>query len=574
MEQIGRYQIKGELGRGAMGVVYRAEDPAIGRTVAVKTIRLAEVTDIKERTFLRDRLFREARSAGMLSHPNIVTIYDIQEQDDKAYVFMEFVDGPSLEKLMANGPVEKRVFLRILDEAAAAIDYAHSKGIIHRDLKPPNIMIGSDGAAKITDFGVAKMASAQATQTGVVLGTPSYMSPEQIADRPLDGRSDQFSLAIIAYQLLTGEKPFSGPTIPSLMFKIVNEQPLPPQRLNPSLGTSVEIVLKRALHKDPAERFPTCTHFVKALLSACESRPGWHLMSPGAAESLDTVADSVPPLPAPVPVAPSMRLTPEPSQRLEEEQVPARRGGWKIPALAFLIGSLLIGALAYVGNRLLFSNDKPTQTRPDEAPAPLAVKTENKPSPMGPANPKPPPPPAEPTPDPAAAQDAPAPAPKPPQPTTKAPEEPAVLQPTQPAQPSAADVVVKVSSSPAGASIVFDGGASANCTAPCERPLAPGRHTVAATLEGYRLESRIISVPENREVLMPLQRTTGTIVVVTTPGGATVLIDGKERREKTPAMFTVPTGRHKLEVLMEGKPRQEEDLVIKDGDMKRIEYQF
>src|SRR5579863_2827822 len=200
-----------EVGRGAMGVVYRGQDPTIGRVIAIKSIRLKDLTDDAERERLRERLFREAQSAGILSHPGIVTIYDIAEENGMAYIFMEFVNGPPLEKMLrVEQTPDKETLLSIFRQTAAALDYAHRKGIVHRDIKPANIMIHEDGTAKITDFGVAKIMSQQLTQAGAIMGTPSYMSPEQVQGTPITGRADQFSLAVIAYEVLTGEKPFAA----------------------------------------------------------------------------------------------------------------------------------------------------------------------------------------------------------------------------------------------------------------------------------------------------------------------------------------------------------------------------
>ena len=235
-----------------MGVVYRALDPAIGRTVAIKSIRLTDIADPGEVARMRDRLLREAQSAGLLSHPGIVTIFDVEEQDGQAYVAMEFVNGPTLDQLLSRPePLDPKTVFRILRETAAALDHAHQKGIVHRDIKPSNIMIHEDGTAKITDFGVAKVSTSQhMTVAGTVVGTPSYMSPEQIQGKPVDGRSDQFSLAVIAYEMLTGEKPFVGEPLPSLLYKVVHDEPPPPQRLNPTLGWQVEVVLFKALEKN------------------------------------------------------------------------------------------------------------------------------------------------------------------------------------------------------------------------------------------------------------------------------------------------------------------------------------
>jgi serine/threonine protein kinase len=250
MQRIGRYELTGELGRGAMGIVYRAQDPAIGRTVAIKTIRLSDISTPDEMERLRERLMREARSAGILSNPHIVTIYDIGQEGEIAFIAMEFVSGPTLESLMKRPePPDRKLVLTVLRDTAVALDYAHTKGIIHRDIKPANIMVRDDGVVKITDFGVAKIVSQQITQADIVLGTPSYMSPEQIESRELDGRSDQWALAVMAYELLTGEKPFHADSLPALLFRIVKENPPPPQNINPALRPEIERIINKGLAK-------------------------------------------------------------------------------------------------------------------------------------------------------------------------------------------------------------------------------------------------------------------------------------------------------------------------------------
>src|SRR3984885_7326570 len=289
VEQIGRYLIVGELGRGAMGIVYRAQDPAIGRTVAIKSIRLLDLTDEDERERLRERLFREAQSAGILSHPGIVTIYDIAEENGMAYIFMEFVNGPPLEKMLrVEQTPDKGTLLSIFRQTAAALDYAHRKGIVHRDIKPANIMIHEDGTAKITDFGVAKIVSQQLTVAGTMMGTPSYMSPEQIQGGSITGRTDQFSLAVLVYEVLTGEKPFTAEYLPTLLFRIVREEPLPPQRLNTTLGPQVDQVLRKALSKKPEDRYETCVEFISALAVATNATPGWIRLPRGASQNMPT----------------------------------------------------------------------------------------------------------------------------------------------------------------------------------------------------------------------------------------------------------------------------------------------
>ena len=281
MSRIGPYEIVEEIGRGGMGIVYLAVDPGIGRSEAIKTIRLDGLTDPNEKARLRERLFREARSAGLLSHPNIVTIYQIAEQADLAYIAMEFVRGPNLDQMLTRGkPLEREALLEAVRQIAAALDYAHAKGIVHRDIKPGNILFSESGDVKITDFGIAKLSQAKRlTRTGLVIGTPPYMSPEQVQDKPVDGRADQFSLAVMVFAMLTGVEPFDAELPAAIYFKIVYEEPRAVLELNPTLSAGIEAAVRKALAKDPAARFRTCTEFWKALAGACAAAKGWRPMT-------------------------------------------------------------------------------------------------------------------------------------------------------------------------------------------------------------------------------------------------------------------------------------------------------
>jgi serine/threonine protein kinase len=266
LAKTGRYQLLDELGRGAMGVVYRAHDPVIGRDVAVKTMHLSADGSSANRPEFLSRFQTEARAAGILTHPNIVVVYDAGEEGGVFYITMELVEGRSLQSLLEEHqsfPLPRAI--KIIEQACAALDYAHKHNIIHRDVKPANLMIAADDTVKITDFGTAKILRFNTAETAAVIGTPSYMSPEQIKGKTVDGRSDIFALGVILYELVTGEKPFPGQNITTVIYKIVNEEPIPPRELDPSINAGLCNVIARALAKDPTARFQTCGEMLEAL---------------------------------------------------------------------------------------------------------------------------------------------------------------------------------------------------------------------------------------------------------------------------------------------------------------------
>jgi len=252
-----------------MGVVYLAEDPRLHRQVAIKTVDLSR-DDPEQRAFLLNRLLRDAQAAAALSHPNVVPVHDVIEEATAAYVVMEYVDGENLaSRLRRLGKPEPSFALRVLRDMAGALDYTHARGVIHRDIKPGNVMIDAAGEAKIMDFGIARIADSRTnTPTGMVMGTIQYMAPEQIKGEPLDGRCDQFALGAVAYEMLTGASMFGAQSIATLAYKIVNEDPPLMRTLNDALPESMDVVIRKALAKQPSQRFASCGGFVNALEAA------------------------------------------------------------------------------------------------------------------------------------------------------------------------------------------------------------------------------------------------------------------------------------------------------------------
>jgi len=252
--QIGRYKILGELGRGAMGVVYKAEDPALDRIVALKTIRLGD--EVEGRKEYERRFLLEAKAAGKLTHPNIVTIFDFGEEEDLAYMAMELLEGSDLRTRMRQGDIPPMEAVEIALQVADGLGFAHEFGVVHRDIKPGNIMLLERGAVKIMDFGIARMRHADhKTSSGMVLGTPRYMSPEQIGGQPVDQRSDVFSLGTVLYEMLTRTQLFAGDDVNQIAHNVANAEPAPPSRSNPGIPQIVDFIVARALKKDPAVRY-------------------------------------------------------------------------------------------------------------------------------------------------------------------------------------------------------------------------------------------------------------------------------------------------------------------------------
>jgi serine/threonine protein kinase len=362
LTKAGRYEIVRELGRGSMGIVYQGFDPVIGRTVAVKTMLTQGLAPEEYREF-RARFQREAQAAGVLSHPNIVNVFDYGEDNGILYLIMEFLEGKSLEKLVEGRkvlPIE--TIIPICEQVCGALDHAHEHGIVHRDIKPANIMILDNGTVKVTDFGIAKMVSMGMTQAGLVLGTPNYMSPEQVKGRQVDGRSDIFSFGVVLYDLVTGEKPFPGQNITTVIYKIINENPVPPRELDATIHAGLSYVICKALAKSPDERYQTCRELADDLKNfkqlGGQTAPSATMIlktppAPGASLEGAAAPPVRPPMPPPAPAQPAAMPPPQqassappPVQVITPAPpAPSARTSSTAWVLAALLGVVLLGAL-------------------------------------------------------------------------------------------------------------------------------------------------------------------------------------------------------------------------------------
>ena len=313
-KKLGKYEIRGELGQGAMGIVYDGFDPMIGRRVALKTVR-REQLDRAEVEEILARFKREAQAAGRLNHPNVVQIYEYGEDEGTAFIAMEFVEGRELrDHFDASERFPMAEIVRIMGQLLEALDYSHKNGVVHRDIKPANIILLKDGTVKVADFGIARIESSNLTQAGSVLGTPSYMSPEQFMGQTVDGRSDLFSAGVILYQFLTGEKPFTG-ALTTIMHKVLKEDPAAPSELNVQVPRPFDALIRKALAKRPDERFQSGREFAGALKQAAAGQAAPEdadatlvndaeaTLASAAEQTLATGKPVAPPKPAPAPAA-------------------------------------------------------------------------------------------------------------------------------------------------------------------------------------------------------------------------------------------------------------------------------
>jgi serine/threonine-protein kinase len=365
--KLGKYEISGILGKGAMGTVYDAHDPVIDRRVAIKTLALPDASDTEAQEELA-RFKREAQAAGRLTHPNIVGVFDYGETDRLAYIVMEFVDGPSLKSLLDKEerfpPAET---VRIMEALLAGLQFSHERGVVHRDIKPANVMLTRDGQVKIADFGIARIESSSMTQAGTIMGTPAYMSPEQFMGQTVDARTDIYSSGVLLYQMLTGERPFEG-SMTAIMHKVLNVAPPRPSELSVTAPEPLDQVVARAMAKRPEQRYATASEFAQALRAAFEGRA--IAQEVADAEATMVSAPQPPPIAQPMSAAPV--APPKPQQPQPQPATPRRS---VVPLASGVAVALL---LAGAGGWYWLGAQKPapvavtavTPTAPSSSPAP------------------------------------------------------------------------------------------------------------------------------------------------------------------------------------------------------------
>jgi len=584
-DKFGRYEIVREIGHGAMGVVYEALDPTIGRKIALKTIRFDGIGTTADEAARRFK--NEARAAGGLNHPNIVTVYDAGEDHGILYLAMEFIEGITLEaRLRAQRTIATAQTIDMVRQICSGLDFAHAKGIVHRDIKPGNILLAEHGLVKITDFGIARAGEAM-TITGQVVGTPNYMSPEQVLGKTLDGRSDLFSVGVMLYEMVTGERPFEGPSITTIMYKIVHETPIPPRKLDSTIHPGLSAVIEKSLAKSVEDRFPSGAELARAVQSfesASVITTSTLGKSTGDFPSL-VDANATHDVRSTKPIAPSESVqdlstlresTPSirPETRIQQAQhwwqqlsPKSRRRIW----IVFVLGAIF-----------LYSKFERRSSRSEEE---TPSKNQNPVSSI--ATPPPPGAPAPPTDEQTPAQHS---------------AQGLVKRDNSGGDQSTA--LMKINSNPPTAEVELDGKATGKRT-PTELQIGRGRHQVSVRMPGFQTSSVTVKVAGGEEweyspeltVALPAisvpnfsmpdisklmsknpeaqaalwqkwatkQAASGSKLVINSkPPGASILIDGTDSGQTSPAVIPVKPGKHHVRLELEGFEPAEGDLTVGD----------
>jgi len=557
VEKVSRYEITGELGKGAMGRVYKAVDPTIGRTVALKTMRL-DVHGLETDEMLR-RFKNEARLAGVLNHGNIVTIYDACEQDGLFYIAMEYIEGITLHGVLnERKTLSPEEIINISKQICAGLDHAHHHGVIHRDVKPANIMLEPDGTAKIMDFGIAKSGGGL-TSTGQVLGTPNYMAPEQVRGHALDGRTDLFSFGVMLYEMTTGEKPFAGNNVTTIIYKIIHENPTPPRELDVTIHPGLDKVIMKALAKKPEERYQTGAELARELQNykslgantdSTQEIPSSSFPAATGAAPKPAPANTGAKAPAGAKAAAPPAIagsTPKP-RKMQPPPPSMKKIGIGVGIFVVLVALVSYG----VWKGTIAKDHSPAvTTAPSVATAtPVPVEAAPQTVPDTPIKAKA---------KKASAAALPA---KKPQPTSVA---------DQPSTRTSGTGDLKITSTPDGAAIQIDGRSDPSMSTPYTAlRLAPGPHDITLIKSGYVDEKRVVSVTAGNTgfVSATLQKAavpTAAVTFNSDPGGAEIWVDGKSIGRVTPAQAVVVAGPHRFLLRKPGYEDSNNDVTLVAG---------
>ncbi|MBI5179326.1 MAG: serine/threonine protein kinase [Nitrospinae bacterium] len=546
---LGRFDVVGELGRGAMGVVYKGMDPKLQRPVALKVIQFGMSKDDADQLQIKERFLVEARATGSLQHSNILTIYDAGDEGDLTYIAMEFLEGGNLEdKIKGSKFQDYDEIIDIARQIAEGLDHAHSKGIVHRDIKPANIMMANGTVPKIADFGLARLSNSTLTTTGTVLGTPSYMAPEQIRGRKVDGRADLFALGVIFYEMLTGEKPYGGDSITSVIYRVVNEEPIPVRKLNMDLPEHIDAFMQKALAKEPGQRFQTGREFADALKALQKGTFTANWGNAGATQKIPAY---------------------EETKKIDPQQ-PAQKGKGLI--IGGAIAAVAVIAIAAV---FLMGGKKEQASAPQEqaAVAPAAPQETKK----GPEKPvKEPVKPA-------------------PQAAAPAKKEPAKA--AAPAKQPKADektALLSISSNPTGARVLLNGKAQ-GFTPLVKKKFKQDKYELKLEKKGYATYAEKFTLKDNMEISATLKAGAkgkgeeepkkeggfmglmssgnGTLIVNVKPGDS-VTVDGIAYTTSPVEIKGIVAGSHNVFVIRKGKKPFLKSVNVKPGETVRVTPEF
>lgn len=587
-QKFGRYEIVREIGHGAMGVVYEALDPTIGRKIALKAIRFDGIGTTADEAARRFK--NEARAAGGLNHPNIVTVYDAGEDNGLLYLAMEFIEGSTLEALIREQrTVPAAQTIDIIRQVCAGLDFAHAKGIVHRDVKPGNIMLAGNGLVKITDFGIARAGEAM-TITGQVVGTPNYMSPEQVLGKPLDGRSDLFSVGVMLYEMVTGERPFEGQSITTIMYKIVHETPIPPRKLDAGIHPGLSAVIEKSLSKSAEDRFPNGAELARALqdyktasltnVSTLGQPTGDY---PGLVDPNVTydarLQSSQTKTPASTPIPSSTQQSQAPPAPNPPLQPPASRRPWELsPKWRRRFWIVFVLAAISIYSRFQRHSGKAHDDEKDNATPTSTVAS-----------------PPAPTPPPGAAE----------QPSPQ--QSGSALVKHENAGANSTTATMKLNSYPPAAEVDLDGKPTGKRT-PTELQIGRGRHRVSIRMPGFQTSSVTVKVAGGEEfeyspdltvsmpnvpvpnITMPdlsqlkeLSKNNAfqsqawqrwaegqvgrgpKLMVSSKPPGGSIFIDGKDSGQTSPAVIRLKPGKYHVRVELEGFDPAEADITVPEN---------